>query len=63
MAKFFVEYSIGDDLDKVGNLFTSLPTGSISVTGLQEIIRRIADKEDCPEVEVFIDNIAKINTN
>lgn len=63
MTKFFVEYSIGDTPHLVGNIFIGLPTPRISVEGLREIIKRIAHKEACPEVEVFIDNIAKINSN
>lgn len=63
MTKYYIEYSIGDASSVVGNLFIGLSTPRINVEGLKEIIRRIAHKEACSEVEVFIDNIAKINSN
>jgi hypothetical protein len=63
MIKWYVEYSIGDDSQVLGNLMASLPQTRINVPALQEIIKRIAAKENTPEVEVFIDNIAKISSN
>ncbi len=63
MIKFFVEYSIGEIEQKSGNLFTSLSTDRINLFTLEEILGKIADKEDCPRSSVFVENIAKINTN
>lgn len=63
MTKFFIEYSIDNASQVVGNIFTSLSASNINVDSLQEIINRIAAKENCSEIEVFIDNIAKINSN
>lgn len=63
MTKFFIEYSIDNASQVVGNIFTSLSASNINVDSLQEIINRIAAKEKCEDVEVFIDNIAKISSN
>lgn len=63
MIKWYVEYIVGDDSQAWGNIMVSLPQERISVSGLQEIIRRISAKENVPENEVAIDNIAKISSN
>lgn len=63
MYKWYVEYSIGDDSEVLGNLLTSIPSERINVWSLQEILKEIAQKEGVPPIEVFIDNIARINTN
>lgn len=63
MTEFFVEYSIGDDVSASGSIFTKLNTPRINMDGVKQIMKKIAEKENCAEVEIFIDSIAKINSN
>lgn len=67
MAKFYIDYTV-DESDhtlpsRPGCILVELPSSNIGVEDLMEIFEKIASKEGCLAVEVFIDDIAKLHSN